>query len=736
MSINMTALQQKIANAADKMKLRSARGALSQTVQRAVVDTLKEWGAATIPQGAGRFGLESLGEVVPVRNQNFSAGDDADPEILMTQLRKMRMDPRHIEQVTESCILALESNPAEILRTGHQVTGAHAPLSTVVGRSAASMMSKADEGVGLEAFGDDINRLASDDRLTMDLIIMRPYDNIMDKALARVNDSSPIVTIKIPNPEVWDWAKTQEVNSTIETRNKSTKLRDLFRDPSYVNSDAKPIVAVAANDVNSVLWNGTTKYYKPAKDVSLLDLSRDSARFSYDKIDRTDLIADGGSIDSVIVKVVKTGTGAATEYFSLNTRPFDLSRFIPNPSSRSAGDRIANLDCTLPIGVQSTQYNGSASTIAALFPDATVKVKLTVNGRLNIQTGRFMASGTAQAELVATGASISQSTQDAFATMTFSLDAVSVDLKFDEENQRKANIAVWVQYYQQQFVVPRSRIYFTEYALTQEVDEYAVATTSSVVALGNGRRGLDIIVNALNDVADGLTYATQYPAVASANSIDEQGFAASLVKPTIVSSSLDFGTDELNVMNESTRLTEIHGRFRARFLAMATMLFAKSLMLNQYKGGEKPVIKAWTHSTIADVVIGILDYHPDLKDEAAIATGADYSMVLPNGYRLDVIKSNLDCLQGRIYAVPVIESDMASILSAASIRDCGSVTTNYTPTNGGAVVRRVATTTREIVMMSNRVGMMLEVKGLTTQLGAMGFSKFALNANRSESIAM
>lgn len=743
MSTHESPVRRRIREAADELNMKSQRHSLAAGIQRLTNKVLSGWNAVSVPASAGAFGLESLGQVVPQRNNAFDAVRDGDPRELMRGLKELGMAPRHIEQTAEACINLFDKtqyNAHEILRGGQQVSGTHVPLSSVVGRTSAAQMARLDDAIGLEAFGDDINRLNTDDRLTMDLIIMRPWDNIMDKALARVSESSPVVTIRVPSPEAWDWNKSQEANSTAESRLSNTyKLRDLYRNPSPVNSAPKKIEARTANDSKGVLWNSTTKWFKTGKDVSLLDLSRNAALFSYDHVDRTDLVADGGTVDGVIISITNPNGGSpVTEYFSLNTRPFDLAMFVISPSNKTSGQRQVIMEATLPINATTKEWDNSSSSIAAAFTDAKIQANIRINATLNIQTGMLQASGTVNLVLVplADGTTISGGTQTLFGNLTTQLAAYSVDLYFDEENQRKANLAVWVQYYEQQFVVPRSRIYFTEYSLTQDVDENAVAATSSIVALGNGRRGLDIVVNALNDISEGLAFSAANPEIASANNIDEQSFAASLVKPTVVTTTLNFDTEELNTMNESTRLTEIHGRFRARFLQLVSVLFAKSLMLNQYKGGETPVIKAWVHSTIADLVIGITDYHPDLKDEATVATGADYSMVLPNGYRLDVIKSNLDCLQQRIYAVPVIESDMSSILSAASIRDCGTVTTNYTPTNNGAVVRRVATTSREIVMMSNKVGVCLEVKGLAEQLGAAGFAKIALSADHSESLVV
>jgi hypothetical protein len=717
----------------------AAHQSLSARVASTVSDVLNRWNAVTPVAAGGGFGLESFSGEVPQRNKAFSAAE-ADVGYLANALKGIATPERHVETIMEQCLTLFESDRQNI----HSVVGdafdtskSYAPLAGIVGRSSAAHMAGGSDPAGLEAFGEDSNRLPTDDRMVMNLVVMRPWDNIMDKGLARVNESSPVVTIRTPSPQAYDWATTQQANSTGEQRNGNNhSLRDLFRNPTPVNSEAKRIVPVPANDSGSKLWGNDTPYYKANVEVNLLDMSRNDALVTYDHIDRTDLVADGAIVDAVIVAVTDPNGGAPkTEFFKLNTRSFDLAMFARSPSSKSSGQQGLMMTAMLPINATTKQYDGSASTIAAKITNATVMVKVTVNATLNIITGVFQASGPVNMTIVpAAGTTVSNGVQTVFNALTATPVAYGVEAYFNEENQRKANLAVWVNYYEQQFIVPRSRVYFTEYSMTQEGDMNAVSATSSIMALGNGRRGLGIIVNALADVAETLAFASENPQIASNNNLDDQSLAAALVKPTVITTELDFDDEELNTMNESTRLVEIHGRFRARILSMLTMLFAKSLMLNQYKSGETPVIKLWTHSVLADLVIGITDYHPDLKDRATTATGADYSMTLPNGYRLDVIKSNLDCLQGRMFAIPVIESDMGSILSAASIRDCGTVSTNYMPSNRNAVTRRVATTTREIVMVSNKVGVCLVVKGLAEQLGQNGFAKINLNADTNNSI--
>lgn len=743
MSSNIS-MTQRIAEATRNLRSTSSHKSLASKVTKLTSDTLSNWGVFNAPSRTSGLGLESLQSNDFVRNSSYSSAD-ADIDTFVNELDKLGVPSHQIAGVAEECIMTFDGTRkyGDIIRGAGSVSAEnYAALSSVVGASSvASYASEnfAFDSMAQEAFGQDLDRLSTDDRLTMSLVIMRPHDNIMDKGIARVPQASPEVTIRIPAPEVYDWAATQNSSSTVASRwtTSTYPMRDLYRNPTPINTANKKVTAIRANDSRSVLFdNASLDYYKTGVDVSLLDLSRNSAVVSYATADRTDIIAEGGNVTNLLVTITMTiASTPTTETFLVSTNVFENARFVMSPNGLAA-QRQASFPAAFVITSTTTKYDGNASLIAAALTDAKVQVDVRANGIVSLQTGVLQLSGSVNLTLLqlANGTAIGGTTNTMFGTAVASLSGYSVGLYFDEENQRKANLAVFMQYSQKVFTVPRSRVIFTEYALAQDVDDNALSATSSFLALGNGRRGLDTIVNSINDIAVGQTYAAANPELASLNKVNEQSLASSLVKPFTASTVIDFATTTINTLNESTRLSEMHGYFRARFLVAVSNLLSKSLMSVQYKAGEKPVLKAWVHRSILDLVVGIPDYHPALDDEAKISTGADYSFTLPNGVRVDVIASSFDCLQNRLYAIPVIESDMTSVITAASIRDCGTVTTNYSPTNAGSVTRRIATTTREIVMVSNRVGIAMEIKNFQSQLGTVGSASVALNSDTVSSL--
>jgi hypothetical protein len=714
-------------------------------VRRITTDTLTAWGAVRAPDSFERseYALEDFSKPAPARNMKFDSDQIGDVGTFMDDLKQFGLSDRHVPQVAAACMLQFDKdrsqasilNPTSRSGDASKVRGYQALLNS---QSLVAQIAADEAGAAMEAFGTDTNRLPSDDRVTMSLEILRPSENIFDKGLARVANKSPIVTLQVPAPVVFDWAKTQDANATpAERTGNDVPYRNLLRNPSFVNTELKRVVPVSANDPgNLYIYNEAAGLYKTGTTVNTVNLSKDSSQYGFANMDRTDILSEGGVVESLIVALK---AGSVTEYFKLDVSALSTARFVPNPSSTTPSARQAILPAVLALrAANTTQWNGAPATIPPQLTGALLKLNINFTSTLSLLTSAATGNGSVEISVVpaVAGGTVTADVQTLVGTMTATVVGYGLKIFRSEENQRLANLSIWMQYYDMQFAVPRGRVFFTDYSLEQNQDENVLSITASVMALGNGRRALDVLVDALSKTATNLTFATEYPDIALFNQIDEQSFASSLVKPTVVTSTIDFAQIAVAVMNESTRTSELHGYFRSRVLEMAAVFYAKSMMFNQYKSGERPVMKLFTHTTLADVLIGITEYHPELKDEAPAATGADYSMILPNGVRLDVIKTNWDCLEERIYMVPVIEADMEGVTSFGHIRDCGSVSVTYQPTHNGAVTNRIASTTREFLMVTNKSGLIVEVQNVAGQLGAFGTAPIALNADDSNNYSV
>ena len=713
----LSKLSQKSVKAAN---VKAANAGLASRVHDVVMSVLGETQALITETG---MGIESL--ATPVRrNKNFDVEANFPVNKLVQKLQTLEgMPESKIESITTDVLRVLDGQcaPGDVVRDMPSGTS-YGPLSGLVGTTAAGNVVNND--IGVEAWGEDINLVASDERVTLEMLIMRPFNSTEDKIWARVPTDSNIITVQVPNPSVYNWLKTQSGLSIDRNENNNTQLRDLYRDPSTVNSAPQPMIPQKAADTNNVLWNGTT-FLKVGLRTNMMDLCMISNTFGYDHADRSDLICEGGKIRNVVIALTD---GTTTEFFQTETNAFKRAALVPNPNSRDSGDRQAIMPFYAMITAGDLMSNGTASTLAATFTDSTVQVRVDLTVTLSLKYGDITSSATTQLDLVSNTANGAPSDAETTAANKLTATVVAIDpaLYFDEENYRKSNLAIWVNYNQNQFAMPRARNYFTEYQLNQQIDVNAVQATSSIMSLGNSYRSLGIIVDALNDVATAATYANRNAATAKYNQLDESSMVSSLVKPQVYTTTIDFGDEEVAVMNESTRPYEMQGRARSRILSMVAELYAKTLMINQYNAGEQVVLKAVAYSSIADVLLGITDYRPDAATKVATAAGADFSLLLPNGYRLDVVKTTFDCMVNRIVILPSREGNGADLTNTGHILDRGTASAIYAPTNYGATVRRVVSTCREILMVTNPIGLMIQIANIDKMLGSFDTTPMAL----------
>lgn len=717
-SLNELAKVSRRAAAAARIDGRTAK--LCDQVHHAVTTVLGKTQALLTETG---MGIESF-ETAVRRNKNFDVETNFPVDALVKQVSEIPGMPKsHVEGIVLDCLRVLDGqcSPSDVVRDVPKGAG-YGAFADLVGGAASTALTNSD--IGVEAWGEDINMVASDERVTMELLIMRPFNSTEDKLWARVPTDSNIITVNVPNPSVFNWLRTQSGLSIDRNESNNTQMRDLYRDPSTVNSAPQPMIPQTAADTNKVLWNNTT-FISVGKRANMMDLCMIANTFGYDHADRSDLICEGGKIRNVVISL---SDGTTTEYFQVETNSFKRAMLVPNPNSGDSGDRQAIMPFYATITAGDTTRDGTASTLAATFTTSTLKVRVDLTATLSLKYGNFTSAATTEIELVSntTGGTPTDPETTEANKLTAVVVAIDPALYFDEENYRKSNLAIWVNYNQNQFAMPRARNYFTEYQLNQQIDANAVQATSSIMSLGNSYRSLGIIVDALNEVATAVNYANRNATSAKYNQLDETSMVSSLVKPQVFTTTIDFADEDVAVMNESTRMYEMKGRVRSRITAMVAELYVKSLMINQYNAGEQVVLKALAYSSIADVLLGVDDYRPNASDKAETASGADFSLLLPNGYRLDVVKTTFDCMVNRIVILPSREGNGADLTNTGQILDRGTASAIYAPTNYGATVRRVVSTCREILMVTNPIGLMIEVANINKMIGSFNSTPIAL----------
>lgn len=650
--------------------------------------------------------LEALnGESVPVLNKSLSVLSDVGVGRVFEYVQSCGVPAVHQKTVALEVLRILNNGIDRTAILAPEPTSKeHMSVESFAGRGGAMMLAH-DAKVSMEAFGADIDRLQIDNRLNIVMTVLRSFTSVADKLFPRVVEEGNVVTINIPSPQVYDLASS--MNASAAVRYNPANLLPLvyaFRQPDPISTKLKPIVPLSANDTGTVksLYGSTTSL---ATGVSsnLFDLAMNAGVYGYNAIDFTDLVAPGGRITNVYVQATHTASGVTTqELFKIPVKSYAQAQFVGNPNNMDSGDVIVSMSASTMVSPASTTAAGANTTMFASYATASVQLNLQFNSQLNLKTSQINGAGSVSAVLVPTVSTtpIAGATTTDFGLIAWSVVAYDPELYYDEENMRKTTLAVRLNTIQRQFVIPEGRNIVVDYSLNQSTSEEVASLATTVTALGNSARCLGIMSSVLTDMHDAIAFEQANPTMASLVNSRMNSIAGTLCIPYVTVNTLDFSDSTIAVLRESERLSELHGRLRQRLLTTLTTVCNQSLYLNNLEAGEKPVFKVLTAQVIADQLFGIIDYHNDLNDRVQAATGVDYSMELPNGYRLDIVKTNFVDYASSIVVVPVREAQPEHVTSFATIRDRGTYVAQYTPINNGAVARRVVNNSREILFVS------------------------------------
>lgn len=668
--------------------------------------------------------LESLHDIsIPVLNTEVSVMQDVGVEAVFDYVRNCNV-PRDRQESTALEVLRILSGGVDrnAIIAPETASKDHMSLESFAGTGGAMMLNH-DAKVAMEAFGTDIDRLQSDNRLNIVLSVLRAFTSITDKLFPRIAEEGNAVTIKIPAPEVYDLAAS--MNASAAVRNNPANILPmvtLYKNPDPVSTRLIPIVPITANDTATVksLYNSTTSL---AAGVSsnLFDLAMNNTAYGFNAIDMTDLVAPGGHITNLYVLASHNASGTiTTELFKIPTRYYAQAQFVSNPNNMDSGDVAVIMACSTLLTAGSLNAAGAASTMLSSYTTAGAQLNIQFNAQLNLKTAQISGSGSVSPILVARppATAAAGSTATDFALITWTLVAYDTELYYDEENMRKTTLAVRMRYMERQFVIPMGRNILVDYSLNQQSSDDVAAMVNNTACLGNSARNLGVMTSVLTDMYNAVQFEIANPEMAPLVNSRQNSIAGTMCIPYVVTETLDFSDSTILVLRESERLSELHGRTRQRLLTALTTVCNRSLYLNNLDAGEKPVFKVLVAQTLADQLFGIIDYHNELNDRVSAANGADYSMELPNGYRLDLVKTNFDDYANSIIVVPMREAQPEHITSFGTIRDRGTYVAQYTPINNGGVARRVVSNTREILFPTNPIGAMITVTNLSTQLGS------------------
>ena len=668
-------------------------------------------------------GLESLDRIPTLNFNRADSYSQIDVEKLAQFIEacKVPADTRNECALEVARILSGATSDAKIFADKGRANAKQVPMSQIYGGRSIAMVNQ-QAAQALESFGEYSDRVTSDSRLAVALTVLRAHKSLIDRVLPRRSAEDPVVIIKIPSPEVYNLDMSQNASAKIRYAAQRQPMIELYRDPSMVNTTPQLITPLKVNDTGSPALLVADNILVAGQRVNLFDMTLSSSTIGYQAVDWTDLVSDGGSVSSVLVQVTSTpaSPGVPTvELFSFPTQYLRSAQFVTLTNVNDSGDRGANLKAKWNLTEGSLMANGVASTIFSAFTGVNALLDVSFNADLNIKTSYVTGNGSVAASLAtALPGGVPGGINTAFGLLTFEIVGWSPYLFFSEENMRKTTGAIRMNYKEIEFLIPVGRNFIVDYSLMgQEVGEEVTNVVSEVINIGNSARSVTIIDDVLRSTYARLTYESTNPDIDFYSSVAQDYAAGTLSLPHVWVGTLD--VSGAAVMREAERLSDLHSYVTSRLLALIADGHNKSMYTEQFEPGERARYKVITSGPIAEILFGITQYWNTLDDKVTAASESSYSLKLPNGTQLDIVKSNFEYFANTMIVIPVREAKPDDVTSFGTILDRGTFVGQYTPVSNGAANKRIVANSREILFPTNPLGYLITVAGLNTELSIL-----------------
>ena len=607
-----------------------------------------------------------------------------------------------------------------------------------------------------EAFGQNINEIPIDNRLTLTLTIARAKTSYMERAFSTVSQPSNHVVIRVPWAEFYTLNNSNNPNPQVRSQ-APVLLNTLFLNPTMVNTQPQPVVPLLDNDnttpkalaasVYSSQVNDTT-FINTGVTTNLFSLTNNQARMGFQDVNFSDIIADGGSVETVLVKVTSTPSSGGSATSEIFTVPVSTD-------SSTVFTRGTNSDNSMVQTVQFTYFtifsaatqvlqagNQIATTIGQAFSQSKVRIRLTLSAQMDTNIGTYTCQGTAEATQVPV-VTTTNSTQGipaneatAFSELTFEVVAFKNKLFFDEENLRKTNAAVRSRNAQVTFVIPQGRTLIVDYALQQKDDPDTLQMISTTITLGNDVRNFTVSKNKIGNTYDQLNLLAQNPELAGETIPQKLSIVAPVILPAVQRITIDMSEATISNMRESEKPTDMMTHFQNAIMPVLQQIVGQSLYSTVLEPGEQIVFKAIANITVIHRIFGIRQYHEMLDYPGTHLTGADLSFGLPNNLRVDAIGTYMTTLNGEeicgpnqslMYFFPVRERDPSHWSSFGTIQNSGTYNATFAHQHNGAVQRRLIHNSREIMFPTNPIGLIATITNLDSYLGSVSPLVFNVN---------
>jgi hypothetical protein len=186
--------------------------------------------------------------------------------------------------------------------------------------------------------------------------------------------------------------------------------------------------------------------------------------------------------------------------------------------------------------------------------------------------------------------------------------------------------------------------------------------------------------------------------------------AGMLVRPMVYMNTLDMS------FVKGIRSGDLYGDVRNytefEITKIISFLMTNSFYSRQIDEKEEVTFVVITSPVIADILFNFPHYHEHIESETkSDADGkiVERSVKLTSGVKLNIITSHYNKLRDKIIMIPIRPNAPESELNFGHNWDYGTIVANYTNTMRDAAYKRVYATARELPMITNPIGVILQV---------------------------
>ncbi len=572
------------------------------------------------------------------------------------------------------------------------------PLNSIYASDTVSVLTS-NATPGAEAFGVGMDIALPDLKIAVSIAIMQYHTRLLPRILPVKSMNQPQIEFVKEYLEVYD---LKDIDGTTK------RLIDLYENPSFAANELQKIVPLLANEADDsnpvyLVSDGILKFGVKA---NILKLSLQELP-GHNKLNRTDLIAEGVKMESIIVALT---SGETTEQFEVAV-PSAINRLTRMINADDVALRNADIKFNVKLSAGAVNTTGVASTIlAALDEGESVIVSFNIKPTISVKYGDVDCLGAVSFSVKA--ADNAELSTNATTIAAGSVEAIGykIDARFSEQNLRKTSIAAWTHRQPFAYDIPIGRNYVCDYAIGQKNAEENATYLTKIIGIGQDDVGLrTVCMRTIEDVADRINQVGLNPEDRD-DYVGKNYVAGDKVRPSIFMGTLDYTT--LNIIRDADRPGDIKQKAITYLNAATSKILYDSFFLQQVSGNGITFRCVTTWPIISNVISQEhIHNHMSKDDQRNIGDGIEYVLILPNGCRLEFVSSTFDYMEDQIVMWPIIKNNSESELNFALNLDYGTMVAHYTP-SGEEAHHRLFGNIREMPVVTNPVALMIDIAGM------------------------